>query len=75
MGAEVFHTLKKLLDEQSLSTAVGDEGGFAPNLANNQAAGDVLVQAIEKAGFKPGLRNAGYRRLKDRPVPQGSGRD
>ncbi len=54
MGTEVFHTLKGLLSETGLSTAVGDEGGFAPNLASNQAAGDLLVQAIEKSGFVPG---------------------
>ncbi|MEB3262736.1 MAG: phosphopyruvate hydratase [Synechococcus sp.] len=54
MGAEVFHTLKGLLHEQGLSTAVGDEGGFAPNLASNDAAGELLVQAIEKAGYRPG---------------------
>ncbi|AAP99281.1 MULTISPECIES: phosphopyruvate hydratase [Prochlorococcus] len=54
MGAEVFHTLKKLLSDKGLSTAVGDEGGFAPDLENNNAAGDLLVQAIEKAGFRPG---------------------
>ncbi len=54
MGAEVFHTLKSLLNEKGLSTSVGDEGGFAPNLESNQSAGDLLVQSIEKAGFKPG---------------------
>ena len=54
MGAEVFHTLKSLLSAQGLSTAVGDEGGFAPNLTNNDAAGDLLIQAIEKAGYLPG---------------------
>lgn len=54
MGAEVFHTLKQLLSEKGLSTAVGDEGGFAPNLQSNQAAGDLLVKSIEKAGFIPG---------------------
>jgi len=54
MGAEVFHTLKDLLSLQGLSTAVGDEGGFAPNLESNKAAGDLLMQAIEKAGFIPG---------------------
>ncbi|MEB3318909.1 MAG: phosphopyruvate hydratase [Cyanobacteriota bacterium] len=54
MGAEVFHTLKGLLKEQHLSTAVGDEGGFAPDLAGNDAAGDLLVKAIEKAGYHPG---------------------
>ena len=54
MGAEVFHTLKDLLSQKGLSTAVGDEGGFAPNLESNNAAGDLLMQAIEQAGFKPG---------------------
>jgi len=54
MGAEVFHTLKDLLSQKGLSTAVGDEGGFAPNLESNKAAGDLLMQAIEHAGFRPG---------------------
>ncbi len=54
MGAEVFHMLKDLLSQKGLSTAVGDEGGFAPNLESNKAAGDLLMQAIEQAGFKPG---------------------
>lgn len=54
MGAEVFHTLKGLLKQQGLSTAVGDEGGFAPDLAGNDAAGELLMQAIEKAGYRPG---------------------
>ncbi len=54
MGTEVFHTLKKLLDDKGLSTSVGDEGGFAPNLTSNQAAGDLLVKAIEDSGFIPG---------------------
>tara|TARA_Y100001968_G_scaffold284969_1_gene284624 strand:+ start:1 stop:744 length:744 start_codon:yes stop_codon:yes gene_type:complete len=54
MGTEVFHTLKSLLTNRGLSTAVGDEGGFAPNLSSNQEAGDLLVEAIEKAGFLPG---------------------
>lgn len=53
MGAEVFHTLKGLLKENGLATAVGDEGGFAPNLPNNEAALNYIVQAIEKAGYKP----------------------
>jgi enolase len=53
-GAEVFHTLKKLLNERDLSTAVGDEGGFAPNLESNEAALGIILQAIEKAGYKPG---------------------
>ena len=53
-GAEVFHTLKKVLKERGLNTAVGDEGGFAPDLESNVAALDCLLQAIEKAGYKPG---------------------
>jgi enolase len=53
-GAEVFHTLKKLLNEKGFSTAVGDEGGFAPNLESNEAALDVILKAIEQAGYKPG---------------------
>jgi enolase len=53
MGAEVFHTLKGLLKDRGMGTAVGDEGGFAPDLGNNEA-GDILIQAIEKAGYKPG---------------------
>ncbi len=54
MGAEVFHTLKKVLHDKGLSTNVGDEGGFAPNLKSNEEAIEVVMQAIEKAGFKPG---------------------
>ncbi len=54
MGTEVFHTLKSLLMKEGLSTAVGDEGGFAPNLASNQEAGDLLVRSITESGFKPG---------------------
>lgn len=53
-GAEVFHTLKSIFKQQGLSTAVGDEGGFAPNLPSNAAALDAILQAIEIAGFKPG---------------------
>ena len=53
-GAEVFHTLKAVLKAKKLNTAVGDEGGFAPNLASNVAALDCLLEAIEKAGYKPG---------------------
>src|SRR6266853_2600635 len=53
-GVEVFHTLKKLLAERGLSTAVGDEGGFAPNLESNEAALKLILQAIEKAGYRPG---------------------
>ncbi len=52
--AEVFHNLKKILSEQGMTTAVGDEGGFAPNLKKDEDALKVIVEAIEKAGFKPG---------------------
>ena len=54
MGAEVFHTLKGLLNADGLATGVGDEGGFAPNLASTDAALDYVMKAIEKAGYKPG---------------------
>ena len=53
-GAEIFHALKSVLKKQGLSTAVGDEGGFAPNLHSNAAALDSILQAIEIAGFRPG---------------------
>ena len=53
-GAEVFHTLKKKLHEKGLATAVGDEGGFAPDLASTRDALDVIMASIEQAGFKPG---------------------
>ena len=53
-GAEVFHTLKGILKGKKLTTAVGDEGGFAPNLASNEVALKLLLQAIEKAGYRPG---------------------
>jgi enolase len=53
-GAEVFHTLKKLIDARGMPTTVGDEGGFAPNLPSNEAALQLLVEAIDKAGFTPG---------------------
>lgn len=54
MGAEVFHTLKKLLKAEGLNTNVGDEGGFAPNIASASAACDLILKAIEQAGYKPG---------------------
>ncbi|MFA6435744.1 MAG: phosphopyruvate hydratase [Candidatus Gracilibacteria bacterium] len=54
MGAETFHALKKILHDEGLGTAVGDEGGFAPNLPHNEAAFDYILKAIEKAGYKPG---------------------
>ena len=53
-GAEVFHSLKKVLHDMELSTAVGDEGGFAPNLDSNEAAVGIIIDAIEKAGYTPG---------------------
>lgn len=54
MGTEVFHHLKKVLSSQGLSTNVGDEGGFAPNITSNVGAIEVVLQAIEKAGYRPG---------------------
>ena len=54
MGAEIFQTLKGLLKEKGLATGVGDEGGFAPALQNNTVALDLLVQAVERAGYRPG---------------------
>src|SRR3954470_20522848 len=53
-GSEIFHTLKKMLHEKGLSTGVGDEGGFAPDIANTRDALDFVMASIEKAGFKPG---------------------
>lgn len=55
MGAEVFHSLKAVLKKKNFSTNVGDEGGFAPNLSSNEEAITVIIQAIEKAGYKPGV--------------------
>ncbi len=54
MGAEVYHRLHKVLSERGLATGLGDEGGFAPNLDTNQAALDLIMEAIEKAGYEPG---------------------
>ena len=54
MGAEIYHNLKKVLSERKLATAIGDEGGFAPNLASNEEALKVIMEAINKAGYKPG---------------------
>ena len=53
-GTEIFHSLKKVLSDKGLSTTVGDEGGFAPNLESNEAAIQVILQAIEAAGYRPG---------------------
>ncbi|MDE5831142.1 MAG: phosphopyruvate hydratase [Clostridia bacterium] len=54
MSAEIYHTLKKVLKEKGLATGVGDEGGFAPNLSSDEEALALIVEAIEKAGYKPG---------------------
>jgi len=54
MGAEVFHSLKGILHEKGYNTAVGDEGGFAPNLSSNEEAIQLIIKAIEKSGFRPG---------------------
>jgi enolase len=56
MGAEVFHTLKEVLKKRGYSTSVGDEGGFAPNLKSNEEALEVVLEAITKAGYKPGAQ-------------------
>ena len=55
VGAEVFHTLKKVLNEKGYFTGVGDEGGFAPNLSSNTEGFDLIIEAINKAGYKPGV--------------------
>jgi enolase len=57
-GAEVFHTLKKILHDKGLTTAVGDEGGFAPSVENHEAAIKLIIQAIEQAGYEPGTQIA-----------------
>jgi len=59
MGAEVFHALKKVLKDRGLSTAVGDEGGFAPNLNGTEDALDSIIKAITAAGYKPGRKSEG----------------
>ncbi|MCH1880828.1 phosphopyruvate hydratase [Alcaligenes ammonioxydans] len=58
IGAEVFHTLKGLIHDQGMSTAVGDEGGFAPNVANHEAAIELILRAIEQAGYEAGTQIA-----------------
>ncbi len=57
-GAEIFHALKKLIDSKGMPTTVGDEGGFAPSLATNEAALQLIMEAIEKAGYSPGTQVA-----------------
>jgi enolase len=54
MGAEIFHALKKILQDMGMNTAVGDEGGYAPNLKSNEEALQVIMKAIEKSGYRPG---------------------
>ena len=58
MGAETFHALKKLINDAGMSTAVGDEGGFAPNMPNHEAAIQLILRAIENAGYEPGTQIA-----------------
>ena len=58
MGTDVYHTLKYILRRNHLNTGVGDEGGFAPNLESSEQALDLLVQAIEQAGYKTKRRNS-----------------
>jgi enolase len=58
MGAEIFHALNKIINDQGMSTAVGDEGGFAPNVANHEAAIQLILRAIENAGYEPGSQIA-----------------
>jgi enolase len=57
-GAEVFHALKKLIDTKGMSTAVGDEGGFAPNMASHEAAIQLILEAVDRAGYAPGTQVA-----------------
>ncbi|WP_050469286.1 phosphopyruvate hydratase [Herbaspirillum chlorophenolicum] len=57
-GAEVFHTLKKILHDRGLATSVGDEGGFAPNVSSHEEAIKLIIEAIEKAGYEPGTQIA-----------------
>jgi enolase len=59
MGAEIFHALKKVLKDRNLSTAVGDEGGFAPELKGTEDALDSIIKAVEAAGYKPGRKSEG----------------
>ena len=81
MGAEVFHTLKGVLKKRGYSTSVGDEGGFAPNLKSNEEALEVVLEAITKAGYKPGdadrhrARSGGQRVLRHRQAASTSSRN
>ena len=57
-GAEIYHSLKSVLKKKGLATSIGDEGGFAPNLASNRAALDLILEAVSNAGFKAGSQIA-----------------
>jgi enolase len=71
MGAEVFHTLKKELSAAGLSTGIGDEGGFAPNISSTRDALDFILKSIEKAGYKPGEDIYARARLRRDRILQG----
>ena len=84
MGAEIFHGLKAVLKRRSLSTAVGDEGGFAPDLGSNEEAIQVIMEAIDAAGYEPGndvrialdpAASSFYDAAKERYVLEGEGRE
>ena len=60
MGAEIYHQLKKLLDEQGLSTGIGDEGGFAPDLKDAEEVFQYLDRASRAAGYEPGKRSSAF---------------
>ena len=70
-GAEVFHALKKVLHAKGLNTAVGDEGGFAPDLPSNEAALAAILEAIDKAGYRAGKRHLSRPRCRQHGVLQG----
>ena len=70
-GAEVFHALKKIIDDSGMSTAVGDEGGFAPSVASHEAAIQMILEAIEKAGYTAGRADRARPRLRRQRVLQG----
>ena len=73
-GAEVYHSLKSVLKKQGLATGLGDEGGFAPDVAGTKAALDLILSAIEATGFKLGLRHrAGARRRRHRILHRRNG--
>ena len=69
-GAEIFHALAGVLHAKGYSTAVGDEGGFAPNLSSNREAIELVLAAIEKAGYRPGERHRDRARSRRLRVPR-----